>query len=277
MGPDPAPPPATVRGRLAWTVRDGLVLVRRELARLARDPGRAAGELAFPVLMVLLFGYVFGGAMRVPGGGDYRQYLIPGVFAMTAMSAVLITASAVAADVGRGVMDRFRSMPMARSAVPFGHTASCLVTGLMSLGLMTLCALALGWRARHGPGETAAGFGVLILFRYAMGWLGVLLGLAFRNEETADRFVPLVFPVSLISDSYVPAGAMPAWLRVVAEWNPVSAVTGACRALFGDPALPGPGAAPPLRHPVAAALLWSAVLIAVCAPLAVRRFGSRAR
>lgn len=227
--------------------------------------------------MVLLFGYVFGAAISVPGNGDYREYLIPGLFAMTSLTAVMVTATVVAADAGRGVMDRFRSMPMTRSAVPFGQTVSGLVTGLLSMAVMTGCALAVGWRARNGFAQTAAAFGVLVLFRYATAWVGVLLGLAFRNEEAAGRIVPLVFPVSMLSNTYVPTGSLPPWLRFVAEWNPVSAVTAACRTLFGNPGSGAAQAALPLQHPVAASLIWSLALIAICAPVAVWRFAVAGR
>ncbi|GGS46797.1 ABC transporter permease [Actinokineospora fastidiosa] len=254
---------------IRWTVSDGGVLVRREIGKLLRHPGELASELLLPAVLVLMFGYVFGSAISVPGGGDYREFLMPGLFAMVAMSGIATTATVVARDVGRGVMDRFRSMPMARSAVPVGHTAYSLVSGLVNFAGVTACALVVGWRPHNGLAATAAGFGLLFLFRYAVAWAGVLLGLAFRSEEAADHMVPFIFPMTMVANTFVPTDGMAPWLRVIADWNPVSAVSAACRTLWGNPGVPGEGAALPLRHPVEVSVLSSVVMIVVIAPIAV--------
>jgi ABC-2 type transport system permease protein len=265
--------PVTPLGRLRWALADGLTIVGRDLGHLRRAPGRIVAELAFPIVMVLLFGYVFGSAIPIPGGGNYREFLLPGLFGMTAMAGVAVTGQAVAGDIRRGVMDRFRSLPIARLAVPFGQTGAGILGGALSLGLMAGCGLAAGWRVRTGAGHALAGFGLVLLAQYAVSWVGVYLGLTVPDEETADRLSILFLPVSMVANTFVPTTGMPAWLRVVADWNPVSAIVAACRQLFGNPAPVAAHPALPLAHPVAATLAWSAVLLAVFVPLSVRRFG----
>src|SRR5205814_196168 len=131
--------------RLRWTTLDGLTLVGREVSHIRRAPGELVGAIIFPALMVLMFGYVFGSAISVPGGGNYREYLMPGLFAMVAFTAVMSTTMTVATDAARGVMDRFRAMPVARSAVPLGWTGSDVLLGLVGTVMMVICGLAVGW------------------------------------------------------------------------------------------------------------------------------------
>ncbi|GLW66436.1 transport permease protein [Actinomadura rubrobrunea] len=272
-------PPSSALGRLRWAFADGMVLVGRELSRLRQEPGQLIAALIFPGILVVLFGYVFGSAIQVPGGGDYREYLMPGLFAMVTFTSVMAVMMATATDASRGVMDRFRSMPMARSAVPFGQVgADTLVSGPLALAIMVGAGLLVGWRPHHGVAAAAEAFALLLLLRHAVSWVGCYLGLVVRDERTADQFVPLVLPFSMLSNAFVPTGGMPAWLRVLAEWNPVSAITAACRDLFGNPGAPaGDDLAWPLAHPVTAVLLWSAVLLAVFVPLSVRTYRRRGR
>lgn len=263
--------------RLQWTVADGLTLVGRELGHLRRAPGQLIAALIFPAILVLMFGYVFGSAISVPGGGNYREYLMPGLFAMIAFTAVMSLAMIVATDVSRGVMDRFRSMPVARAAVPLGWTGAELLLGILYLIIMVGFGLVVGWRPHHGIASTLAAFGLLTLLRYALSWVGVYIGLIVRSEETADRMLPLVFPVTMVSNTFVPTGGMPAWLRAIADWNPVSAVVAACRELFGNPRVTAGSQAWPLEHPIAATLLWSALLLAIFVPLSVRQYRLKGR
>jgi ABC-2 type transport system permease protein len=195
--------PATLTGRLAWMLHDGWTITRRELGHVRRDPGQLIAAVVFPAIMVLLFGYVFGSAITVPGGGDYREYLMPGLFAMSAIAGVMASALLISKDVAEGVMDRFRSMPMARSAVPFGRTAADLLGATIGVAIMALIGLLVGWRAHHGLASTLAAFGLILLLRYAVSWIGVWVGLSV-TPQTADSLVPLVFPVSMISNSFVP-------------------------------------------------------------------------
>jgi ABC-2 type transport system permease protein len=271
-GADVPPMPAGLASRLRWTVADGWVLVRRELWHLRNQPGQLVSALIFPVALVVLFGYVFGSAIAVPGGGDYRGYLMPGLFAMTSAFAVLINAMAISAEKSKGVMDRFRSMPMARLAVPFGQTGADIMVGTMATLIMALCGLAVGWRPHDGAARAIAAFALILMFRYAMSWAGVYLGLALKDEKTIDNLAPLIFPFTMIANTFVPTGHMPAWLRAIADWNPISAVTAASRQLFGNPGASAAHAAWPLQHPVAATLAWSAVLLAAFATLSVRRY-----
>jgi len=273
-----APPTAGI-SRWRWALADGWTVVRRDIGHIRYAPGQLVGALVFPAIMVLLFGYVFGSAIPVPGGGNYREYLIPGLFVMTAVTGVMATLNAVAADISRGVMDRFRAMPMARSAVPFGQAGASIVTGTLGLVIMVGMGLVVGWRVHNGVAATIGAFALLILFIYATTWAGVFLGLLVKNEETADQLVPLVFPVTMISNTFVPTAGMPVWLRTIADWNPVSAVVTALRELFGNAGAAASAAAGdtawPLAHPVLAALAWSILLLLVFVPLAVHRYRTR--
>jgi ABC-2 type transport system permease protein len=270
--PAARPAPAGLASRLRWTLADGWILVRRELWHLRNQPGQLVSALIFPVALVVLFGYVFGSAIAVPGGGDYRAYLMPGLFAMTSAFAVLINAMATSGEKSKGVMDRFRSMPMARLAVPFGQTGADIMVGTAAALIMAACGLAVGWRPHDGTARAVAAFALILLFRYAMSWAGVYLGLALKDDKTVDNLAPLIFPFTMIANTFVPTAHMPAWLRAIADWNPVSALTAACRQLFGNPGAVSPHAPWPLQHPVTATVAWSAAMLAAFATLSVRRF-----
>jgi ABC-2 type transport system permease protein len=167
-------------------------------------------------------------------------------------------------------------MPMARSAVPFGRTAADLLGAAIGVAIMAVIALLVGWRAYHGLAATLAAFGLILLLRYAVSWIGVWVGLSV-TPQTADSLVPLVFPVSMISNSFVPTAGMPGWLRLVAEWNPISALVAACRELFGNPTVLAAHASLPLRHPVAMTVGWSLLVLLVFVPLATRRHQAAGR
>lgn len=263
--------------RLRWTFADGLTLVGRELGRLRQEPGELVAALIFPAVMVVLFGYVFGSAIQVPGGGDYREYLMPGLFSMVAFTSLMGVMQRMASDAAKGVMDRFRSMPMARLAVPFGQTGADLLTGLLMLAIMVGAGLLVGWQPHRGLLPTAGAFLLMIVLRYALSWAGVYVGLVVRNDQVADQLVPLFLPFTMLSNSFVPTDGMPGWLRFLADWNPVSALTAASRELFGNPGVTSGDVAWPLAHPVAAVLLWSAALLVVFVPLSVRTYERRGR
>ncbi|MEV0622085.1 ABC transporter permease [Nonomuraea sp. NPDC050404] len=263
--------------RLRWTLTDGLTLVGRELGRLRQEPGQIVVALLFPAIMVVLFGYVFGSAIQVPGGGDYREYLMPGLFAMVTFSAVTGVMTRMAADASGGVMDRFRSMPMARLAVPFGHTGADLLTGLLMLAIMVGTGLLVGWRPHLGLIPMSQAFLLMIVLRYALSWAGVYVGLAVKNDRIADALVPLGLPFTMLSNAFVPTDGMPAWLRFVSDWNPVSALTAASRQLFGNAGAPSGDVIWPLAHPVATVLLWSAALLVIFVPLSLRAYVRRGR
>ncbi len=255
---------------LGWTLHDGWTLARREFTQLRHEPGQLLGAVIFPGMMVLLFGYVFGSAISVPGG-NYREYLMPGLFAMTALVGVMACALMVSKDVAEGVMDRFQSMPMARSAVPLGRAASDVLTACLGVVVMVAIGLLVGWRIRHGLGPAVGAFGLILLLRFATSWIGIYVGMSVK-PETADAFVPMVFPVSMLSNTFVPTDGMPGWLKVVVDWNPVSSLVAACRELFGNPVVMAADPSFPMRHPIAMTLAWSIALLAVFVPLATWRF-----
>jgi ABC-2 type transport system permease protein len=265
-----APAPAGRATRTRWAVAEGLAAAQRVLTKLRHDPSSIALTLGAPVVLVLIFGYIFGSAISVPGGGNYRAFLISGLFA-TIGTNIVPSMVAIARDASRGVVDRFRSLPISRTAVPFGQAAATSVYGLGSFILMALCGLAVGWRISRGPADAVAALLLLMAFQFAATWVGLYLGLVIGKEETAAQASILVFPVTTISNVFVPTTGMPGWLRLVADWNPVSALAAAVRQLIGSPAAPANGAWP-LEHPVVASVAWTALLLAVFVPLCTRRY-----
>ena len=248
---------------------DGTAAAERVLTKLRHDPTAIALTLGSPVVMVILFGYILGSAITVPSGG-YREFLVPGLFA-TIGANILPSMITMARDSSRGVVDRFRSLPIARTAVPFGQAAATVVYGLVSFVLMALCGLAVGWRIERGVGYAVGAFALLTAFQFAATWVGMYLGLVLRSEQAAGQASILVFPLTMLSNVYVPTSGMPAWLRTIADWNPVSALAAAVRDLFGNPGAPTNGTWQ-LEHPVVATLAWTALLLAIFVPLCTRRF-----
>lgn len=264
--------PARLRGAVA----DYRTLTVRALAHWARKPGEVAVGLLFPVMVVLMMGYLFGGQMQVPGGGGYREFIMPGMFAMTMIFGIETTFAAIATDAARGVTDRFRSMPIASSAVVAGRAAADMLHALAALAVMIVCGLAVGWRWHEGAGKALAAFGLLLLLRFAMLWTGVYLGLVAKGPESVVAVQILVWPVSFLSSAMIDPATMPGWLGAVAEWNPMSATVTACRELFGGP---GAGAAGSWAAENAAlmAVVWPLLIVAVFLPLSVRRYRAQGR
>lgn len=262
--------PAGDHGRAWWAVADCWNLVRRSLTHYQRQPTFILWTLGFPLVSVLLYGYVFGSAMRVPGGGDYREFLMPGMFTMTMAFGFMNTATAFVTDAGKGVHDRFRSMPMAPSAVVTGRGVVDLITAGAELAILALTAMLIGWRADGGPLAALAGFGLLLLLRFSLIWLGVWLGLVVPGPEQAGSLFAVAFPVTMISSVFVAPSLMPDWLGTVAAWNPVSATVTAIRELFGNPV--ASGGSWPEEHALLLSVAWPAAITLVCVPLAVRRF-----
>ncbi|MFF1921090.1 ABC transporter permease [Streptomyces sp. NPDC058221] len=261
----------TGTGRIASTpVADGLAVLGRHLQRIKAAPGVLILTQTMPITMLLFFGYVFGSALAVPGQ-EYRAFLVPGLLAATAANGIMTGMFQSAQDCHRGVMDRFRTLPMSRSAVPFGQTAADLLTTAVGMIPLVLVGLAVGWRIEGGPAAAMGAFGLLLVFRFATSWVGCWLGLLIRNEEAAGQIGAATFILPLLSSAYIPTGNQPDWLRILTEWNPISAAAAAVRDLVGNTA-PAADAAWPVAHPVAGTLLWSAVLLAVAVPLSVRRY-----
>ncbi|MER6117485.1 ABC transporter permease [Streptomyces sp. NPDC001743] len=263
-------PTARTDGSTHTPVSDGLAVLGRHLQRIKAAPGVLILTQTMPITMLLFFGYVFGSALAVPGQ-EYRAFLVPGLLAATAANGIMTGMFQSAQDCDRGVMDRLRTLPMSRTAVPFGQTAADALTTAVGLVPLILVGLAVGWRVEGGPAAALGAFGLLLLFRFATSWVGCWLGLVIRNEEAAGQVGASTFILPLLSNAYIPTGDLPGWLRTLAEWNPISAVAAAARDLFGN-AAPAADAAWPVAHPVAGTLLWSAVLLAVAVPLSVRRY-----
>jgi ABC-2 type transport system permease protein len=267
-------PPSTRAERLRWTMSDTLTVAGRSYSRLRAQPGELVGFLLFPIIMIVLFAYVFGSAITLPGGGNYREFLMPGIF-MQAMALTAVQAAVnVAEDMQAGIIDRFRSMPIARSAVLAGRNLSDLSLRILGLACMVSLAILLaGWRTHNGLADAAAGMGLVVIFGFAMIWVGTFIGLSVSSATLADQATfAWLFPMTFLANTFVPTQGLPDWLRPVADWNPMSATVAAMRHLFGNPsATNGPGAWP-LQHPAPVSLTWSLLLLAVFIPLSVYRY-----
>ncbi|MEV7090022.1 ABC transporter permease [Streptomyces sp. NPDC093085] len=253
----------------ALAYESGAVLARH-LQRIRHAPGVVILTQSMPINMLLFFGYVFGSALAMPGG-EYRAYLVPGLLAATAAGGLMTGMFQASQDAQRGVMDRFLTLPMHRLAVPLGQTLADLLTTVVGLVPLLLVGLAVGWRIEDGGAGALGAVGLLLAFRFATTWVGTYVGLLVRNEEIAGQLGAATFVLPLLSSAYIPTEGLSGWLRTVAEWNPITALAGAVRELCGN-AAPAADAAWPAAHPVAGSLLWSAVLLAVFVPLAVRRY-----
>ncbi|MDT0567468.1 ABC transporter permease [Streptomyces sp. DSM 3412] len=254
---------------------DGTAMLGRQLRRVRNNPGLLILTQIMPISMLLFFGYVFGSALAVPGE-EYRRFLVPGLLVATASGGIMTGMFQAAQDTHRGVMDRFRTLPMSRAAVPLGQALADLVVTVAGSLLFLLVGLAVGWRIEGGALAAAGAFGLLLLFRFACVWIGIFLGLLTRDEEASGQLGGATFLLPLLSSAYIPTEGLPGWLRTAAEWNPISAVATALRDLFGNAAVPE-GAAWPVAHPVAGSLLWCALLLAVFVPLAVRTYAAGPR
>lgn len=260
--------------RLRWALADAGTLTRRYLAHLGRQPEQVVMTIGFPILILLIFVYLLGGMMVVPGG-DYRQLLLPGMLTMTMLSGIGSTMVAVVTDAQRGITDRFRSMPMAHSAVLVGRAAADLVISAIGLVVLVLAGLAIGWRWSTGPLEVAGAAGLLLLLRFALLWVGIYLGLLARGTGPVTAAQALEFPVAFLSGVFVAPAAMPDVVSTVAEWNPLTAPAAAARELFGNPGWGGESWV--AQHPVLMAVAWPLVIIAVFGPLSVHRYREMSR
>ncbi|MCT2592695.1 ABC transporter permease [Streptomyces sp. N2-109] len=256
--------------RLYWAFADCWTVVRRDLTHLVKQPSLIAWQLGFPIVSVLLFVFVFGSAMDVGEGVDYKAFAMPGMFAMTMAFGFMNTAMAVVIDKERGVTDRFRSMPMAPSAVVTGRGVSDVLHAGLDLLVLALIALVVGWRSDGGLLATLYAFVLLLLLRFSLIWIGVLLGLMTPNQEAAGNLFAVAFPFGMISSVFTPPSAMPDWLGTIAMWNPVSSTANAVRDLYGNP-MPSGGSWIE-EHALLMAVVWPLIITAVFLPLAVRKF-----
>ena len=259
--------------QLLWVANDGYNVAKRNLIKLKRVPEIMVWVLMSPIMFVLLFAYVFGGAIDVPGV-SYREFLIAGIFAQTVVFGATYTGAGLAEDMKKGIIDRFRSLPMTRSAVLIGRTGSDIVYNVLSITIMALTGLLVGWRIRTSLWEAVAGFGILILFSYAFSWVMACVGLVVPSPEVVNNAsFMVIMPLTFISNAFVPTESLPGPLRVFAEWNPVSAVTQAARDLFGNTnSLAPPPEAWPMQNPVLYTLIWIGVMLLVFVPFSIRLY-----
>ncbi|MFE7180940.1 ABC transporter permease [Streptomyces erythrochromogenes] len=256
---------------------DVAALTGRHLRHLRRTPEKIIGVALTPVAMVVILGYLFATVVEVKNtGGSYREYIMAGVFAQIGLSCIGITAIGVAGDLEKGLIDRFRSLPMGRATVLVSHTLADLAAAALSIVLVAVTGLAIGWRVHGSFAENAAGFLLLLAFAYAMLWVGALLGMVMRNLEAISGVAALLLVLfSFLSSSFMPLTGLPGWLQVLAEWNPVSAVSEACRQLWGNTDVAASGSFP-VEHPVIVSLVSIGLLIAILIPLSLRVYRTSA-
>lgn len=252
---------------------DGYVVAKRNLIKIKRVPDLLVFTTLQPIMFVVLFVYVFGGSVKI-AGGTYREFLIAGIFTQTVVFGATITGAGLAEDIKKGIIDRFRSLPMSPSAVLFGRTLSDVVNNLIVVIVMSITGLAVGWRIRTGFFEALGGFVLLLLFAYAFSWVMAWVGLLAPSPEVVQNasFV-VIFPLTFVANTFVQASTLPGPLRNFANWNPISSVTQAARQAFGNipTGTPTPTAWP-LHHPFVYSLVWAAAILAVFVPLAGRQY-----
>ncbi|HEY9263907.1 MAG TPA: ABC transporter permease [Mycobacterium sp.] len=257
-------------------VQQSWIMVKRNMIHTKRMPEMLSDVTAQPIMFVLLFAFVFGASITNTGGASYREFLLPGIQAQTIVFSAFVVASGITADVEKGIIDRFRSLPISRSSVLIGRSIASVIHSSLGVVVMALTGLAIGWRIRNSIGEAILAFALLLLFGFGMIWFGILIGSLMRTVEAVNGVMfTALFPMTFLANTFVPTEPMPHWLRVIAEWNPVSSLAQAMRELWGNGG-PAPASAQlPLQHPVLSTILWSLALTAVFAPVALYAYRRR--
>ncbi len=252
-------------------------IVWRNLIHIKRMPEMLLDVTVQSVMFVLLFAYVFGGSIAVDGS-NYREFLLPGIMVQTMVFSSAIVAMGLTNDLQKGIVDRLKSLPISRASVLVGRSISSLIHSSIGVAVMGVTGLLVGWRIRTDVLEATLGFLLLLLFGFAMIWLGIWVGSLMRTVEAVQGLMfTVMFPLTFVANTFAPTENMPDWLRTMAEWNPVSSLTQACRELWGNaPAAPA-DAAWPLQNPVLMSVGWAVLLTAIFAPLALRAFRRRSR
>jgi len=254
-----------------------MLVVRRNLIHIRRMPELLMDVTVQPVIFVVLFAFVFGASIDVPGAG-YRAFLVPGIMAQTVVFSSFIVAIGLVNDLEKGFADRMKSLPIARSSILVGRSLSSLIHTSIGITVMALTGLAIGWRMHNGIPDAVLGFVLYLCIGFAMIWVGILIGSTFRSVEGVQGFMfTTFFPLTFLANTFAPTQRMPDWLRFLAEWNPVSALAQGARDLWGNGPPAPASAAYPLHHPVLFTFLWAAAITAVMAPLSVRAFRRRSR
>lgn len=258
---------------LALALADGAVVAKRNLIKLTRIPELLVWTTMSPIMFVLLFGYVFGGSIEVRGGVNYREFLIAGVFAQTVIFGATGTGAGIAEDMTKGIIDRFRSLPMARSAVLTGRTGSDILYNSISITVMSLTGLIVGWRIRTSVLDAIGGFLLLLLFSYAISWVFAYIGLKVPSVEVVQNAsFMFIMPLTFVSNAFVDPVNLPGPLETFANWNPVSAVAQAARVAFGNTGgavLTEPWS---MANPFAYSLIWIGIILVVFIPLSIRQY-----
>lgn len=265
----------TLAERLSMVVSDSLTVTKRNVIKIKRVPDVLIFSTLSPIMFVLLFAYVFGTAIKIPGlEGGYREFLVAGIFVQTVVFGSTFTGLSLAEDMQKGIIDRFRTLPMAPSSVLIGRTVSDVVINVVSLVVMSLTGLVVGWRIRGSLLDAVLAYVLLLLFAYAISWIMAVVGLIVRTPEVFNNAsFMVIFPLTFLANTFVPMNDLPTPLRVFAEWNPVSALTQATRELFGNTAPITDGSTSwSIQHPVATTSIWVAVILAVFVPLALRQY-----
>jgi ABC-2 type transport system permease protein len=251
------------------------VLARRNFEHVRQIPEKLLDVTIQPLMFTLLFAYVFGGSIAVPGG-SYHEYLVGGIFIQTLVFAVIGPGTSIANDLREGMIDRLRTLPIRRSAYLLGHALAEWTTMLVALLVLTMAGLVVGWRIHTDPAEAVAGFALLGLVAMAMLWLGTTIGVGVRSPDAVQGIAFLIiFPLTFVSNAFVPTAGLPSVLQTFAQWNPISALVAAVRTLFGNPVATPAGSPWPLTHPVAASVIWCAVILAICVPLSLKLYNVR--
>jgi ABC-2 type transport system permease protein len=252
------------------------IMVKRNLIHTKRMPEMLSDVTTQPIMFVLLFAFVLGASITNAGGASYREFLLPGIQAQNIVFTAFVVASGITSDIEKGVIDRFRSLPISRSSVLIGRSISSLIHSSIGIVVMALTGLAIGWRIRGSIAEAVLAFVLVLIFGFGIIWFGILVGSVMRSVEAVNgTMFTVLFPITFLANTFAPTEPMSHWLRVIAEWNPVSSLAQAMRELWGNGGPAPESAQLPLHHPVLATLLWSLALTAVFAPFALRAYARR--
>lgn len=262
--------------RLRWLVSDSIVIAKRSAAHIRQIPEKLIDVTVQPLMFVLLFAFVFGGVIKIPGGGDYKDYLMGGILVQTLVFGMMGPGVSIGTDLQEGILDRFRSLPMARRAYLFGHLTAELLATLIAIVVMVIAGLLIGWGIHTDFLHALGAFGLMLLLAVTSIWVGTTIGIIARSPDAVQGIAFLViFPMTFIASTFVPVGGLPDGLQQVAEWNPVSCLAAALRTLFGNPTATPADAAWPLQHPVLSSVIWCVAILAVMLPVGFRAFNKR--
>jgi ABC transporter DrrB family efflux protein len=252
------------------------IMVKRNMIHTKRMPEMLSDVTVQPIMFVLLFAFVFGASIATEGSASYREFLLPGIQAQTIVFTAFVVSTGITADIEKGIIDRFRSLPIRRSAVLIGRSIASLLHSSIGVLVMAVTGLCIGWRIRGGPGDAVLAFALILVFGFGMIWFGILIGSLMRSVEAVNGVMfTVLFPITFLANTFAPTEPMPRWLRVIAEWNPVSSLAQAMRELWGNGPPAPPEAQLPLHHPILSTILWSLAMTAVIAPFALRAYARR--